>query len=281
MGQSIRAKTKGSPLTIRYHVYFDESGTHRGSPVMTMAGYVFERRQAKFFSREWQKDIKRLGISHAHMTDCALGFGEYEKLSMNERIRSEELLIKCIKKRSMYGLSVSIVPQQFENIMKDVPFCHSAYTFLVLLSVNKIREYIKTTGQKGRVSYFFESGHQKAAEANNFMNAIPRFGWTDYYSYSGHCFVDKRIELPLQAADMLAWQHRHYLIRSTEGHYQPRKDFIALMREQDDQATVEAHHIRNLRDMLTLSKSAIERSPSDFMNQVMELFTIPRFNNVA
>lgn len=64
-------------LVATANVYFDESGTHRGAKLMTVAGYWFASEQAERFSRDWRKDLKRLGLSHAHMTDCALGFGEY------------------------------------------------------------------------------------------------------------------------------------------------------------------------------------------------------------
>ena len=43
----------GAELLVMVEVYFDESGTHDGSPVMCIAGYVFSADQALHLDREW------------------------------------------------------------------------------------------------------------------------------------------------------------------------------------------------------------------------------------
>src|SRR5687768_11744432 len=120
----------GGIVTVLHHAYFDESGTHDGSSVMTLAGYLFTSDQARKFSRDWTNDLERIGISCAHMTDCALGFGEYKNLTLEERINSERLLIGHIKRRSMFGFAVSVSPQAYDEILSGFPGAPSPYSTL-------------------------------------------------------------------------------------------------------------------------------------------------------
>ncbi|MGE3745073.1 MAG: DUF3800 domain-containing protein [Sphingomonadaceae bacterium] len=233
------------------HVYFDESGTHADARTMSMAGYWFSVEQARKFSRDWAKDLQKLGISAAHMTDCALGFGEYAELTLNQRVESEKLLISHIKRRSKFGISVCLNQPTYERIFAHVSGAPSAYTFLLLTCVNKIAAHIKQTNYAGKVAYFFEAGHANSSEANKFMNFLAKnfSEEEDAYRYAAHSFVDKRISLPLQAADMLAWQTRHFFDRALDGHNRPRKDFDALVRPCDLMSFVEERHLLALRQL--------------------------------
>jgi hypothetical protein len=218
---------------------------------MSMAGYWFDQQQAARFSRDWAKDLEKIGISHAHMTDCALGFGEYKSLSLQERIRAQTLLIEHIKRRSRFGFGVCISPSAYNEAMRDVRGAPSCYTLCLLLCVNKITDFARAIGYSGKLAYFFEAGHEKANEAHKFMNFIPSVGeqLADFHKYAGHAFVEKTVALPLQAADMFAWQLRHYFDRCIDGHIKPRRDYKALVRPFDFQVLVSGNHILALREL--------------------------------
>lgn len=233
------------------NVYFDESGTHNDSRMMGMAGYWFDADQARKFSRDWSKELERFGLSSAHQTDCALGFGEYRAMSKSERVNVQRSLILHIKRRSKFSIAVCVDQALYNTIFSDIPFAPSAYSFLLLLCVNKIAEEIQWRNYRGRVTYFFEAGHADAREANKFMNFMASNVRKDVdtFRYAGHGFVDKRDALPLQAADMLAWQTRHYFERKIDGHGEPRKDFVALTRKADLITLVELEHMLALRQL--------------------------------
>lgn len=217
------------------NVYFDESGTHADSALLTIAGYWFEEVQADRFSKEWKKHLAQLGLSYAHMTDCALGFGQYKNLSMNERVHSERLLIQCIKRRSRFGFSITINPHEYFRIMTGVDGAPSAYTFCLMALVNHFGRVAMAQSFQGSIRYIFESGHQNQNEADRFLRGIEENGneWVRTVRYGGHSFCDKRNTLPLQAADMLAWQTGHYFIRKKKGFHKPRKDLVSLIRKCD------------------------------------------------
>lgn len=232
------------------NLYFDESGTHRGSRLMTIAGYWFEANQAKRFSRDWAKELNMLGLSHAHMTDCALGYGEYRDFSMDKRILSEKRLIENIKRRSRFGFSITIDPNEYDQIMQGVPGAPSCYTFCLVALFHGITQFADANGYNGKLVYLFEAGHESAGEAHTYLNGIPANGdsWVEATRYGGHAFLDKKIALPLQAADMLAWQTRHFYERKLDGHDKPRKDFVALLRPFDLNLELQPNALLAMRD---------------------------------
>ena len=232
------------------NLYFDESGTHKGSRLMSMAGYWFDQKQAARFSRDWQKDLANLGLSHAHMTDCTHQQGEYKRLTREECLKAQTLLITHIKRRSRFGFGVCISPVAYERAMEAVRGAPSAYSLCLMLCANKVAEFANVIGYEGKLTYFFESGHAKEKEAQRYMGVIPTLGDVaiDFHRYAGHFFVDKRMALPLQAADMFAWQLRHYYERRLDGFDRPRKDYVALMRPFDFQVLVSHTHILALRE---------------------------------
>lgn len=243
------------------NLYFDESGTHDGSRVMSVAGYWFERTQSERFSRDWAKDLKRLGLSHAHMTDCAHGHQEYEKLSKPDRLKSELLLIEHIKRRSRFGFGVTVRPDRYEAVLGGMPGAPSCYALCLMICVNKVADYARSQGYDGKLAYFFEAGHKRSSEAHKFMEHIPSLGLNAMQAqqYSGHAFVPKTQALPLQAADMFAWQLRHHLDRNLDGEFPMRKDFVALLRPFDFFVDVTEEHLLALRQLLIHAGPRYER----------------------
>ncbi len=232
------------------NVYFDESGTHADSRVMSMAGYWFDAEQARKFSRDWAKVLDSFGIKAAHQTDCALGFGEFKNMSKEQRVDFQKLLILHIKRRSKFSVAIALGREMYRAIFSSVAGAPTAYTFLLLLCVNKIAEEIEFRNYRGKVVYFFEAGHADAHEANRFMNFMgeqTRLGAAKQFRHSGHEFVDKAGALPLQAADMLAWHLRHFFERALDGYERPRKDYAALTRKQDLVTVIEPPHLLALR----------------------------------
>lgn len=215
-----------------------------------MAGYWFDAEQARKFSRDWATVLARFRIGAAHQTDCALGFGEFKNMPKNERVEFQKSLILHIKRRSRFSVAVALGREMYGTIFNGVSGAPTAYTFLLLLCVNKIAEEIEFRNFSGKVRYFFEAGHADANEANRFMSFMAeqtRLGAAKQFRYSSHEFVDKAGALPLQAADMLAWHLRHFFERALDGHETPRKDYVALTRKHDLVTVVEPPHLLALR----------------------------------
>jgi hypothetical protein len=223
----------GSDIVMIAEAFIDESGTHHGSPMMTVAGYLFKQAQARRFSRDWRKTLDKYGLPAAHQTDCANGNGDYKKMSMDDRIAVGRLLIENIKRRTLYGFGVSVDPSAYERIVGRENNAPSCYAFALLHCFVLLSRWAKETSFDGKITYVFEAGHGSQSEANRFLDAILEQGSRLSGFYAGHAFLDKQQALELQAADMLAWQYQHSHARRKQGHDKPRADFMAMLRPQD------------------------------------------------
>ena len=62
-------------MALLVETYFDESGTHEGSPVMCVAGYILTKRNAIELAREWNEVLNWAELPHPlpyfHMSECA------------------------------------------------------------------------------------------------------------------------------------------------------------------------------------------------------------------
>jgi hypothetical protein len=219
-----------------HHVFLDESGTHAGSSIMTMAGYVFEAHQSIQFTRRWQKDLKKFGLPYAHQKDCGPGNGPYRGMPKEMRVIIQKKLIQHIRFRTLFGFSVSLDPEHYTRTIGRDADLPTAYSFMVLACVHEVAHWADQRNCYGKFSYFFEAGHAHQSEANIIMNALADHNQQrrDEYRYLSHSFVRKEEAVPLQAADMLAWHVHHYYTRKRNmGQDYIRADFRALVRAGD------------------------------------------------
>src|SRR5579863_9828864 len=85
----------------------DESGSHEGSPVLCLAGYVLNKQQMSDFDREWNEVLSWQELPHVlpyfHMSDCAPdpGNGPFRGLTKKQRIQVVARLMAVIKRRTV------------------------------------------------------------------------------------------------------------------------------------------------------------------------------------
>ena len=198
---------KGGYLVGLVEVYFDESGSHDGSPVLCVAGYIIESENAKILTDEWNEVLAAKALTHFHMIDCAHGVGEFSVLSKAERIEVAKNLIEIIKARVVRGLGAMVVSDQYNALMPHHQNMGSAYNYCIWHCREGVRLWADEVQFNGDVAYFFESGHKSQSEANRIMHlSFKRKGAGCPFRYLSHTFVDKKKFPGVQAADLLAWQ---------------------------------------------------------------------------
>jgi hypothetical protein len=214
------------------HAFFDESGSHKGSPALCVAGYAFEMRQARLLAKEWQAVLKRFDLPFFHMVDCAHGNQECASLTKDQRIKLATSLIGIVKSRAAHGFAVSVDVDAFHEVMPPWAPAKTPYAFCARCVIDEIGRWFFKTGFKRKSAYFFEAGHESRSEAEravgevltNPLNKI----WSVHYGYVAHSFVLKRESPAVQAADLLAWQWATELKHRKSGRPR-RKDFESLV----------------------------------------------------
>ena len=210
--------------------YFDESGSHDGSPVLCLAGYLFEQDQCKAFDLGWKRVLDRFELPYFRMSACAHNQKPFDRLSRDQCIEVEKAMIALINEYALLGLAVVVNQADFDRWFDgEANPAGSSYSFCCWQILAGVRSWINGTGFEGKIAYFYESGHHSQSEANALMKRIfDNPGLRAGYRYSSHAFADKQALRPLQAADILAWQWGTQLKRWIRNDRRMRADFQAL-----------------------------------------------------
>ena len=209
--------------------YFDESGTHDGSPVLCVAGYLFERESCKTLDLEWKKVLDRYQLPFFRMSACAHGNPPFDNLSPDECIDAEKAMIGLINEHALLGLAVVINEQDYNYLFTRQDITGDAYSFCCWQILAGIQAWITRNNFEGEIAYFFEAGHKSQSQANSIMNRIfKNERLRARYRYAAHAFVDKQKVRPVQAADIYAWQQATQMKRWLKNNSNIRADFRAL-----------------------------------------------------
>lgn len=222
---------KVAVFMIEMRAYFDESGTTEASPVFCMAGFIISRGASEQMSERWQTMLDKYHLPCFHMTDCANGAPPFDALSMNERIEAEKEAISIIRDTITYGFAVTLKPSEYDKTVPHSPEIGSPYSLCAHTCLTAVRGWANNFKFDGSISYIFEAGHKSQGEANGIMTRIfKRPNLRAEHRYAEHGFAEKTVVLPLQAADIIAWQWFTENKRRLEGKRpHPRKDYVELM----------------------------------------------------
>ncbi|MBZ5557572.1 MAG: DUF3800 domain-containing protein [Acidobacteriia bacterium] len=251
----------GRGLVAMMEAYFDESGTHTGSPVMCVAGFLFNPRNCRALERQWRSKLETVRRKHPkvkyfHMKELAPGGGQFLGVPDDERQEIERHLVGLINQRKTYGIVVATKPDDFYNTMptKWIEQYGHAYTTLCRHCVHVMGHWADKHHHHGRIAYFFESGAQHQAETNGLLAGIASDAvWSKKLRYGSHTFADKRVVLPLQAADVGAWQFVKFEIDTRINQRRPaRKSLVALMGGRGDDSAYQLQYLTadNLKGLL-------------------------------
>jgi hypothetical protein len=210
--------------------YFDESGSHDGSPVLSVGGYLFNKEQCKALDLQWKAVLDRFRLPYFRMSACAHRQRPFDLLSPEECIEAETAMIQLINKYALLGVGVVINERDYYAFFGGRSSAgKNAYTFCCWQILAGIRSWINRNHFQGEIAYFFEAGHASQPEANALMRRIfNNSGLRAGYCYATHSFVDKEKVRPVQTADILAWQQATQLKRWLRNDHRMRADYRAL-----------------------------------------------------
>lgn len=235
--------------------YMDESGTHEGAEPTVVAGFVFKHEQAIRFSRDWQKVLDHYRLPYSHMKEASGIGGIYKAagMSKDDCAKCNSLLIENTKRRSIFSFGASVHQEMYRGIVGKEQNAPSAYTFCLMSCMTILRRWAERSSYKGRIPYFFEAGNEREGEAQRFVKdaLLDCDRAKEKARYASHDSIDKRLALPLQAADFLAWQfHHHHSRRAKIPNVRTRADFNALLRPRDNCIEHDETSLRRFRDEL-------------------------------
>jgi hypothetical protein len=77
--------------------YFDESGTHDNSPIMCIAGYLFDKENCQALDLAWKTVLDEYELPYFHMVDCAHHSFPFDRLTKDECDKVARKMIALIR----------------------------------------------------------------------------------------------------------------------------------------------------------------------------------------
>jgi hypothetical protein len=227
--------------------YLDESGTHDESPVLTVAGYLARPRRWQAWTKKWNAAKRPVKIYHA--ADAANLHGEFEGWSHDQVAELAKKLLPTIVDAELRGIVIGIHMDEFRkamagrnDLLEIFPSPYAAcFQWLAQIIMN-LQAHI---GSNERIAFIHECNDFRRA-------ALESFGWIKRYgnpqaSIISLSFADKADAVPLQAADILAYEGNK---RMREPERAERRPWTILKGNPKDSWLIAAHYGRENMHLL-------------------------------
>jgi hypothetical protein len=222
-------------------VYVDDSGTHNEARVAAAACCVSSVSEWGTFNRKWREVECREAFRHFHMSafaacrrdewcrDCRDGKTSEEEhpwrsWSSNKRERVITKLVNIVYKYIQVGFGWAIIKEDYNDLvappLRDKTGEPYTYAFACCGGqIKKWRDYRKITQPMEYVFDLIPHKEKETQIATLFVRSLeydPEAATKYGFTQTGYSFKNKKLVLPLLAADMLAWATVQELLHTSE-----------------------------------------------------------------
>ena len=215
--------------------YFDDSGSESLSSGthVCLAGYLADDHYWVTFNRLWRHQLVRHGIGCVHMKDLIPLQGEYKSLGWDTTKRDQVIgdFIRVIQYSELIGFGVAVDAAAWREVRKKSPKSANAQMFCFSRLFRLVVERMKKSAPREWLNVHFDSNPEFGAQRLRLFDDIRRTDKDAQWLIPSITFADMKTYLPLQAADILAWESRKELLQKAGGYEStPRfKEIVAAM----------------------------------------------------
>jgi len=213
--------------------YMDESGHSDDTDFVGMAGLVAPSVRWETFEREWGHTPKEAGISSFHMREFAHSVGEFRKWKENEPKRKELLakLMAVVSRTNAVAIGAIVSRADFRTLKPDrqLKFLDPYYACFQTCAWGAAR--LASFGPPDeKVAMVFGDHSEFKGRAERLWRAMKRY--LDLGAkMESYTFSDARRVVPLQAADIVAYELRqHFDNRLNRPDLKPRWAFTQILK---------------------------------------------------
>lgn len=199
-----------------FTAYFDDSGTHGGSPNVTVGGFVADVQEWEQFSREWALLLEEFELDknpgYFHMVDySSMQHPIYGAWGKDKRIDFMRKMTGIIKRRVRAGIAGTFPAHNLKKMQEVLPhtFPSEGYPYMTCGQVcwRNIGNWAREYNHAERVASVFEEGTEgKGFLLNAHAELTLKEEVAARFHLGGISFGLKRDVKPLQAADFFAYE---------------------------------------------------------------------------
>jgi len=217
-------------MFVMLHAYIDDSGTHEGSYACVVAGYFGGVNRWKEFERRWKRVLDQYNVGEFHAHDFwrrapnGHGVGEYRGWSKQRLDEFLNCLVCVIEGTAVYPFAFGVLRSVWQSLslrerkilsggvppnLSNAPSKPIFFPFQV--SITRVTNYCRPGI---RIHFFFDDDKQTRAWATSCYDQIRNLSIVEAPHFAIRMgdltFADSRLALPLQAADLLAYEANRY-----------------------------------------------------------------------
>ena len=209
-----------------YIAFLDESGTHQGSEIVVVAGFITNVTQIEELSKQWKTALDSWGIPMFHMADFENRHGCFKPWTPDQRKERLNHLLGLINRHTFNSIAFAVRKRSFDRIFtaKAKRRVGDAYGLASIGCWHNLALRAKDQRIDGYIGFMMEKGCRGAgALLSIYRNESREPDWVANNRIVGLSFDDKRVFLPLQAADILAYEIHKQARRQFGGELRPTR----------------------------------------------------------
>lgn len=208
--------------------YFDESGTHDGSKVMVLGGLVSSLSQWERLTRSWERVLSEKGLASFHAVDCAQGVKAFTSWDRESRAALNKQLVALMKRHVLWRTWSAVVIPDYLQFFDDKKRAHHlAYAICASGCASRILQLAEK--RDTTIPYVFEQGGRGGKYAARTFRTLIETEEKNLYRMRSLSLDSSQSLIPLQAADLHAYELYKYFADPLAGNTRLRRSFAELL----------------------------------------------------
>jgi hypothetical protein len=208
--------------------YADDSGSDPQSHTFVLGGLIALPTEWVAFTEDWQTalDSGTIKIDYFKMSEAMSLQGQFSmRRGWTDAARDAKVteLVEIIVKRTRYGAWVSMRQEDFRNYFQSIPLpernitTDAPHTYMITQFIAALCAHADKN--RADCSFEFVFDDQLGVDVEialwwpHLKVLAAQQGWARYVG-PAPVFRDEKCALPLQAADLFAWEHRNHQTRN-------------------------------------------------------------------
>lgn len=222
--------------------YFDESGTHDNSEVFAIAGYIGGEAQWGDFEHSWTQVLRLEGVQTFHMAPLSANprRGPFKGWSDDRAECFLGRLFEVINAHELFGIAAFVRWSDFNDVLRpalvlprDAAYKHP-YIFCLQSCMSMLVEHwprLPYSLSIRPITCVFDRNHEMRGKATeHFFHMVDIRGWEKQFHVIA--FAPKHLVIPLQAADLLAYETYKYGTNAFRNPDEPRRKELTKLVEE-------------------------------------------------
>ncbi len=201
--------------TIVMHAFFDESSGKGSKGFVCMTGFISDEARWNAFTSDWVALLDRHGLRDVglHTKDFMAAkiapYDRFESIGWHGRAELLRQFISIVRRDVLFGISIGVDSEPFKRLCK--PFrarirgADDPYQFCFVRILKRLVLAAEQRGFNRHIALMVDDNEQQSMA---YYQHYRRIGQNHPDLRRRICYIafgDDRVNLPLQAADMLAW----------------------------------------------------------------------------